>query len=66
MISSAFISMVCDINRIAKPAVLTQPKVKPEVVSMDETAEASEPKIEVVASNDAPAQEEASDNKTEE
>ena len=65
MASSAFISMVCDINRIAKPAAPTQPKVNPEVVTMDDHAE-SEPKIEVVASNDAPAQEESSDNKTEE
>ena len=53
MVSSGFIGLVCDINRIAKPAVLTQPKVKPEVVSMDEEP-TDAPKIEVVASNDNP------------
>ncbi len=55
IVSSAFISMVCDINRIAKPAVLTQPKAKPEVVTMDEGVSEEAPKIEVVASNDEPA-----------
>ena len=64
MVSSAFISMVCDINRLQKPAVLTQPKEKPEVVSMDENAQ---PQIEVVAQNDeakeeAPAEETAPDS----
>ena len=56
--------MVCDINRLQKPAVLTQPKEKPEVVSMDENAQ---PQIEVVAQNDeakeeAPAEETAPDS----
>ena len=64
MVSSGFIGLVCDINRIPKPAVLTQPKVKPEVVSMEE--EPSEaPKIEVVASNDHPEAEEKTEEKPE-
>ncbi len=66
MVSSAFISMVCDINRIQKPAVLTQPKAKPEVVSMDEEAQ---PKVETVAENEASAEEapaEGTSEKTEE
>ena len=50
--------MVCDINRIAKPAVLTQPAVKPEVVSMADDAEEEEaPKIELVPTEEAPAEE---------
>jgi hypothetical protein len=63
IVSSAFIGMVCDINRIAKPAVLTQPKAKPEVVTMDDAASEEEaPKIEVVAANDEPAQAEPSED----